>query len=263
MAELSTDGVFGYHKDGTYHISLGKGGRRSVSRRFAFLLVLVAVVAAGGYLWWLNTRPEPAAPDTAGLTSSDTARDASLPDTGPAGDERQVDYPLVTIEMENGAQIQIELYPDVAPNTVANFVYLARQGFYDGLIFHRVVPGFVIQGGDPTGTGFGGPGYTIFGEFTSNGFENNLSHTRGVVSMARLGNDPNSAGSQFFIVLQDATHLNGDYAAFGRVVSGMEEADRIASVPRDFRDRPLVEQRMVRVTVDWDEEDVVPEKYGE
>lgn len=156
---------------------------------------------------------------------------------------------LVTIEMDSGAKIEIELYPDVAPNTVYNFVSLARQGFYDGTIFHRVVPGFVIQGGDPQGLGTGGPGYFIRGEFAANGFPNRLSHTRGVVSMARAQH-PDSAGSQFFIVVQDATFLDGQYAAFGRVVSGMEEVDRIAALPRDGRDRPLNPPRMVRVTVD-------------
>lgn len=159
------------------------------------------------------------------------------------------DFPVVTIEMENGAKIEIELYPDVAPNTVNNFVSLVRQGFYDGTIFHRVIPGFMIQGGDPTGTGTGGPGYAIKGEFRANGFPNDLKHTRGVVSMARTSL-PDSAGSQFFIMVADAPHLDGQYAAFGKVVSGMEEVDRIVSVPRNAQDRPHEEQRMAKVTVD-------------
>ncbi|HLS90062.1 MAG TPA: peptidylprolyl isomerase [Limnochordia bacterium] len=168
---------------------------------------------------------------------------------------------MVTIEMESGNKIVIELYPDIAPNTVRNFIHLARSGFYDGTIFHRVVPGFVIQGGDPLGTGTGGPGYSIRGEFAANGFPNDLKHTRGVVSMART-QDPNSAGSQFFIMVADAPHLDGHYAAFGRVVEGMEEVDRIVAVPRDMRDRPLVPQRIVKVTVDTGGvEYPEPEKY--
>lgn len=157
--------------------------------------------------------------------------------------------PVVTIEMENGNEIKVELYPDVAPNTVNNFISLVKKGFYDGVIFHRVIPGFVIQGGDPTGTGTGGPGYSIPGEFTNNGFENNLKHERGVISMARTM-DPDSAGSQFFIMVDKSPHLDGEYAAFGKVISGMEEVDRIVAVERDFRDKPLEDQRIKRVTVD-------------
>lgn len=157
--------------------------------------------------------------------------------------------PVVTIEMENGNEIKVELYPDVAPNTVNNFISLVKKGFYDGVIFHRVIPGFVIQGGDPTGTGTGGPGYSIPGEFTNNGFENNLKHERGVISMARTM-EPNSAGSQFFIMVDKSPHLDGEYAAFGKVISGMEEVDRIVAVERDFRDKPLEDQRIKRVTVD-------------
>lgn len=156
---------------------------------------------------------------------------------------------MVTIEMESGAKIEIELYPDVAPNTVNNFVSLVRKGFYDGLIFHRVIPGFMIQGGDPEGTGMGGPGYTIKGEFSGNGFQNELKHTRGVLSMARSQN-PDSAGSQFFIMVADSPHLDGQYAAFGKVVSGMDEVDRIVSVPRNAADRPNEEQRIAKATVD-------------
>ena len=139
--------------------------------------------------------------------------------------------PIVTIEMENGGVIRAELYPEIAPNTVANFVKLVESGFYDGLIFHRVIPGFMIQGGDPQGTGMGGPGYTIKGEFARNGFrQNNLRHSRGVLSMAR-SMMPNSAGSQFFIMHADAPHLDGDYAAFGRVTEGMDVVDAIALTP--------------------------------
>jgi peptidyl-prolyl cis-trans isomerase B (cyclophilin B) len=157
--------------------------------------------------------------------------------------------PVVTIEMENGNEIKVELHPDVAPNTVNNFISLVKKGYYDGVIFHRVIPGFMIQGGDPTGTGTGGPGYSIRGEFTRNGYANNLQHDRGVISMARTM-APNSAGSQFFIMVAKSPHLDGDYAAFGKVISGMEEVDRIVSVDRDFRDKPHEDQRMKKVTVE-------------
>ncbi|MDO4548745.1 MAG: peptidylprolyl isomerase [Clostridia bacterium] len=157
--------------------------------------------------------------------------------------------PIVTITMESGDVITLELYPDIAPNTVANFVTLARDGFYDGLIFHRVISGFMIQGGDPQGIGSGGPGYTIKGEFAQNGVKNDLEHKRGVISMAR-SSSPDSAGSQFFIMHKDAPHLNGAYAAFGKVISGIEAVDRIAQVRTDRRDRPLEEQKMKSVTVD-------------
>ena len=156
--------------------------------------------------------------------------------------------PVVTIETNHG-KIEVELYPDVAPNTVNNFISLVKKGFYDGTIFHRVIPGFMIQGGDPDGTGMGGPGYSIYGEFTHNGFKNSLRHTRGVLSMARAM-FPNSAGSQFFLMVEDAPHLDGEYAAFGKVVSGIEACDRIVSVPRDRRDRPLQDEKMVKVTVE-------------
>ena len=150
---------------------------------------------------------------------------------------------MVTIQMENGKEIKIELYPQIAPITVENFISLVKDGFYDGLTFHRVIPGFMIQGGCPDGTGMGGPGHTIKGEFLSNGVENTLRHTRGVLSMARA-NNPDSAGSQFFIMHADAPHLDGQYAAFGKVVEGMEAVDEIAAVPTDYSDRPRVVQRM-------------------
>ena len=157
--------------------------------------------------------------------------------------------PIVTIEMENGGVMKAELYPDIAPNTVNNFISLVKSGFYDGTIFHRVIPGFTIQGGDPDGTGMGGPGYSIKGEFSQNGFKNELVHTRGVLSMARTM-DPDSAGSQFFVMVDDAPHLDGAYAAFGKVIEGMETADAIVSAKRDWNDRPKKDQKMKKVTVD-------------
>ena len=178
--------------------------------------------------------------------------------------------PIVTIEMENpegeatlhGGVIKAELYPEIAPNTVANFVSLVQSGFYDGLIFHRVIPGFMIQGGDPQGTGMGGPGYTIRGEFARNGFrQNNLKHSRGVLSMAR-SMMPNSAGSQFFIMHADAPHLDGDYAAFGRVIEGMDVVDAIAGTPTGYQDRPVQAQRIRKATVETFGESYSVEKYG-
>ncbi len=160
-----------------------------------------------------------------------------------------MENPAVKIEMEDGAVILAELYPEIAPNTVKNFISLIQKGFYNGTIFHRVIPGFMIQGGDPDGTGRGGPGYAIKGEFTSNGFRNDLAHTRGVLSMARTVN-PDSAGSQFFIMTSDSPHLDGDYASFGIVTEGMEAVDRIVNAPRDRRDRPKQDQKMRAVTVD-------------
>lgn len=162
--------------------------------------------------------------------------------------------PIVTIEMENQKKIKLELYPDVAPNTVNNFISLVQKGFYNGTVFHRVIPGFMIQGGDPEGTGMGGPGYSIKGEFSSNGFENNLKHDKGVISMAR-SSKPNSAGSQFFIMVDKSPHLDGQYASFGLVIEGMEEADRIVSVKKDYNDRPDEDQRIKTVIVDTFEVD--------
>jgi peptidyl-prolyl cis-trans isomerase B (cyclophilin B) len=161
---------------------------------------------------------------------------------------KETENPVVTIEMEDGRIIKMELYPAIAPNTVANFVSLVEQGFYDGTIFHRVIPGFMIQGGDPSGDGTGGPGYTIKGEFTTNGFENDLKHVRGIVSMARAMH-PDSAGSQFFIMVEAAPHLDGQYAAFGKVTEGMDVVDKIVSVDRDANDKPLEDQVMKKVTV--------------
>ncbi len=158
--------------------------------------------------------------------------------------------PVVTIEMENGKLIKAELYPEKAPNTVNNFISLVKSGFYDGVIFHRVISGFMIQGGDPAGVGTGGPGYTIKGEFAMNGFKNNdLKHTRGVLSMARAMH-PNSAGSQFFIMHRNSSHLDGQYAAFGKVIEGIEVVDEIASVKTDWNDKPQIPQTMKKVTVE-------------
>ena len=157
--------------------------------------------------------------------------------------------PIVTIEMENGGVMKAELYPDVAPNTVNNFISLVKKGFYNGLTFHRVIPGFMIQGGCPDGNGMGGPGYSIKGEFTQNRFPNNLAHDRGVLSMARTMR-PDSAGSQFFVMVEKAPHLDGAYAAFGKVIEGLDVADAIVSVKRDYNDKPLTAQRMKSVTVD-------------
>ena len=168
--------------------------------------------------------------------------------------------PVVTIEMMNGDTIKAELYPEIAPNTVNNFISLVKKGFYDGLIFHRVISGFMIQGGCPDGTGMGGPGYCIKGEFLQNGFPNSLIHTEGVLSMARAMS-PNSAGSQFFIMHKDAPHLDGAYAAFGKVIEGMENVNKIADVRTDYSDRPMKEQKIKAMTVEtFGEEYPEPEK---
>lgn len=157
--------------------------------------------------------------------------------------------PIVTFEMENGDIMKAELYPEIAPNTVNNFISLVQNGFYDGLIFHRVIRGFMIQGGCPDGTGMGGPGYTIKGEFSQNGFANDLRHTEGVLSMARAMH-PDSAGSQFFIMHKNSPHLDGAYAAFGKITEGMDIVNKIAETATDYGDRPLEEQKMKKVTVD-------------
>lgn len=157
--------------------------------------------------------------------------------------------PVVTFTMADGKVMKAELYPEVAPNTVNNFISLVKKGFYDGLVFHRVIRGFMIQGGDPQGTGMGGPGYSIKGEFTYNGFSNDLKHTPGVLSMARAM-DPNSAGSQFFIMHETSPHLDGQYAAFGKVIDGLDVVNKIAEVPTDYSDRPLEPQMIQNMTVD-------------
>ena len=166
-------------------------------------------------------------------------------------EQEEIPNPTVVITMEDGSTMNLELYPNIAPNTVANFVTLAQSGFYDGLIFHRVIAGFMIQGGDPTGTGMGGPGYTIKGEFSDNGFENDLKHTRGVISMAR-SQSYDSAGSQFFIMHADASHLDGQYAAVGKITddASLETLDKIATTTTDASDRPVVEQKIKSITVD-------------
>ena len=169
--------------------------------------------------------------------------------------------PIVTFTMESGKVFKAELYPDIAPNTVNNFISLVKKGYYNGLIFHRVIPGFMIQGGCPDGTGMGGPGYSIYGEFAQNGFENNLKHTEGVLSMAR-SMMPNSAGSQFFIMHKNSPHLDGAYAAFGKITEGQDIVNKIATTNTDYSDRPLTPQVMKKVTVDtfgvaYEE----PEKY--
>lgn len=165
--------------------------------------------------------------------------------------------PVVTITMENGDVIKAELYPEVAPNTVNNFISLVKKGYYDGLIFHRVIRGFMIQGGCPQGTGMGGPGYSIKGEFSQNGFKNDLKHTEGVLSMAR-SMMPNSAGSQFFIMHKTSPHLDGAYAAFGKVVEGMDVVNKIAETRTDYSDRPLKEQKIKSMTAE-----TFGEEYGE
>ena len=171
--------------------------------------------------------------------------------------------PVVTITMTNGDVIKAELYPEVAPNTVNNFISLIKKGFYDGVIFHRVIPGFMIQGGDPQGTGMGGPGYSIRGEFQHNGFDNPLKHTEGVLSMARTM-DPDSAGSQFFIMHKTSPHLDGGYAAFGMVIEGMDVVNKIAGTDTDFRDRPLTEQKIRTMTVEtFGKEYPEPEKVAD
>ncbi len=186
-----------------------------------------------------------------GCSKKEETNDKNATSTNNAETEKGNDdkNPIATIEMEDGSQIKIELYPDVAPNTVRNFISLANSKFYDGLIFHRVIPDFMIQGGDPEGTGVGGPGYAIKGEFSSNGFENNLKHDRGVISMARV-KDKNSAGSQFFIMHKDSPHLDGEYAAFGKVIEGIEVVDKIAAVETVAQDKPKEDVKMKKVTVD-------------
>ena len=169
--------------------------------------------------------------------------------------------PIVTITMENGKTMKVELYPEIAPNTVNNFISLVKKGFYNGIIFHRVIPGFMIQVGCPEGTGMGGPGYSIKGEFSSNGFKNDLKHTEGVLSMART-NDPNSAGSQIFVMVGDAPHLDKSYAGFGKVIEGMDVAMEITATKTDRNDRPYEDQKIKEATVEtFGEEYPEPVKY--
>lgn len=202
---------------------------RSKGFKFLLLLTTLVVILAG--------------------CGKDTAENDELEFGGIGIPDPEKSHPVATIELSNGKQIVMELYPEVAPNTVNNFISLANSGFYDGTIFHRVIPNFMIQGGDPEGTGTGGPGYSIKGEFTSNGVKNHLLHVRGVVSMAR-SNDLDSAGSQFFIVQADSEHLDNTYAAFAKVTEGMDVVDEIANLERDQNDRPTDPPVMTKVTVD-------------
>lgn len=207
------------------------------------MLCLVMVIAAGCGNKPTNNNVS----GSNGNSSTATPEASAAPTEGVPS--ATASHPVVTIEMEDGGIIKAELYPEVAPNTVNNFISLIQKGFYDGTIFHRVIPGFMIQGGDPDGTGSGGPGYSIAGEFTENGFTNNLLHTEGVLSMAR-SQSMDSAGSQFFIMDADSPHLDGVYAAFGKVTEGMEVVKGIVSLPRDSSDRPEEPPVMKKVTVD-------------
>ncbi|WP_340019469.1 peptidylprolyl isomerase [Paenibacillus sp. FSL H3-0457] len=184
------------------------------------------------------------------IVISGCGRPATSAEQAPVPAAPEGPNPVATIEMQDGQKIVIELYPEIAPNTVYNFISLANKGFYDGLIFHRVIPGFMIQGGDPDGNGSGGPGYTIKGEFTSNGHKNHLNHTRGIISMARKSDNLDSAGSQFFIMLADADYLDNSYATFGKVTEGMEVVDGIAAQEIGEGDKPVSDQVMKKVTVD-------------
>ena len=222
-------------------------------KRITVLFTLIFIILAGGCASKQEVKVETTEPATEKI---EPAKEVKTEKT--ANDKN----PMVTIEMEDGGVIRIELYPEIAPNTVRNFVSLVQSGYYNGLIFHRVIPGFMIQGGDPDGTGMGGPGYSIAGEFSNNGFDNSLKHEKGVISMARSG-EPNSAGSQFFIMVNKADSLDGDYAAFGMVTEGMETADKIVAVESEQKDqtkkdKPLKDQKMKKVTVD-----TFGVKYGE
>ncbi len=216
------------------------------------MMSLLLVIAAGCGNKPTNNNGTANSSNASGNTSSNTAspapqESAAAPTEGVPS--ATASHPVVTIEMDNGGIIKAELYPEVAPNTVNNFISLIQKGFYDGTIFHRVIPGFMIQGGDPDGTGMGGPGYGIAGEFTANGFTNNLAHTQGVLSMAR-SQDMNSGGSQFFIMAAAYPSLDGQYAAFGKVTEGQDVVDAIVNLPRDSSDRPEQPPVMKKVTVD-------------
>ncbi len=212
-------------------------------QRLSVLIALFFVLSSCA----ATEQPQTNEGNDATITATDGSKESTNPNAGTGETDHQ--NPIVTIEMEDGGKIKAELYPDVAPNTVNNFISLIHKGFYDGLIFHRVIPGFMIQGGCPQGNGGGGPGYSIPGEFQSNGVENKLAHERGVLSMART-KKPNTAGSQFFIMVEKADSLDGQYAAFGKVIEGMDVVDRIVSVERGFQDKPTVDQRMKSVTVE-------------
>lgn len=219
--------------------------RQPVTLLAAMCLLLVILTGCGN---------KPVASGNGSSSSAAGSESTAAPQGTPAAATEGVpsadaSHPVVTIEMDNGAVIRAELYPEVAPNTVNNFISLIQKGFYDGTIFHRVIPGFMIQGGDPDGTGMGGPGYSIAGEFTNNGFTNNLLHTEGVLSMAR-SRDMNSGGSQFFIMAAAYPSLDGEYAAFGKVTEGLDAVQAIVNLPRDGDDRPEQPPVMKKVTVD-------------
>lgn len=213
---------------------------KNIKRKKLMLSVLITVISmaflAVGCVKKQNTE----------VKNTDNSKKSTTQDTKVNTPEKN---PVATIEMSDGSKIKVELYPTVAPNTVKNFIYLTKNGFYNGLIFHRVIPNFMIQGGDPNGNGTGGADYTIKGEFSDNGVKNDLKHVRGVISMAR-SSAPNSASSQFFIMVADAPSLDGQYAAFGKVTEGMEVADKIVGVKRNSNDKPLVEQKIKSITVD-------------
>ncbi|RCW47968.1 peptidylprolyl isomerase [Paenibacillus prosopidis] len=220
-------------------------------KRFGVMLLLMAallIVASG-----CGANKSAAGNDSLGGGNTNANAATPAPTEEPVTDEPKLlgpdKHPVVTIELSNDKIIKLELYPEVAPNTVNNFISLINKGFYDGVIFHRVIPGFMIQGGDPDGVGTGGPGYSIPGEFSDNGFENKLKHTRGVLSMART-NMPDTAGSQFFIMVADAPSLDNLYASFGKVTEGMEAVDEIVNQPRDASDKPNDPISMKKVTVD-------------
>ena len=219
----------------------------------AAVAAFIAIVA----IVYFATQEKPAA----NTNSAETGKNVEMVPVS-TSEYAQENDPVVTITMENGGEIVLQLFPAAAPNTVANFVELAQSGYYDGLIFHRVIPGFMIQGGDPEGNGYGGPGYYIKGEFADNGHENNISHKRGVISMAR-SNAPDSAGSQFFIMHADANYLDGQYAAFGEVLSGIEVVDEIAAVKTDVGDKPVEDVVIKSITVDTKGIEYSAEKIGE
>ena len=217
----------------------------------AALVAFVAIVA----IIYFATQEKP-------VETTPTTNNAVEMNAVSTSEYAQENDPIVTIEMENGGQMVLQLYPAAAPNTVANFVELAQSGYYNGLTFHRVIPGFMVQGGDPEGTGMGGPGYSIKGEFAGNGVENNISHKRGVISMAR-SSMPDSAGSQFFIMHADANYLDGQYAAFGEVLSGIEVVDEIAVVATNANDKPLEDVVIKSITVDTKGVEYTAEKIEE
>lgn len=210
-------------------------------RTWIIALVVVVVLAAAAIIYF-TTRPAQETP----APSTSVSQDGAIATTDA---ERAAGNPIFVIKLANGGELRGELYPDIAPESVGNFISLANSGFYDGLIFHRVIPGFMIQGGDPQGIGTGGPGWSIKGEFSSNGVQNDLKHTRGILSMAR-SSAPDSAGSQFFVMTSDSPHLNGSYAAFGLVTTGMEYADAIVETPRNAQDKPLEDQVIESIRVE-------------